>query len=78
MGWPAQDPEGYDKVMVNAIILKLDACLVEMGIGEGYEAVREALTMIQGEAPAAFEALLLWAIDKLPEAETDYLTRCVR
>jgi len=78
MGWPAHDPEGYDKVLVNAIVAKIETCGGDFGWGEKWEGVREALELIQGEAPAAFEGLVQWARDKIGEAESEYLTRCVR
>ncbi len=77
MGWPAHDPEGYDKVLVNAVCTKvMELFPTSSGLFDGedpYEDLHEAVEWIQSEHGIVWNALIHWAGDKIGEAESEYL-----
>ncbi len=77
MGWAAHDPEGYDKVLVNAVCFKvMELFPTTSGCFDGedpFEDLQEGVEWIQSEHSIVWDALIHWASDKIGEAESDYL-----
>ena len=79
MGWPNQDPEGWDKVCRDAVAEWLEA-EKEIWDGTDYNSydsnISELVNMLQSEHRDIFDALLLKVPSDLLHAhEADYLMR---
>ena len=80
MGWPMHDPEGWEEVCRNAIIVKMKqrGILGDTLSKVDADNIESTLTELRDEdiwGEAVWDALLDWASSEIGPCESEYMTR---